>query len=58
MPFGPHAFALARLPRFDAEVTFLPSPVRAAERAALAEMAREQMLRQFVPMVPPERLTP
>jgi 1-acyl-sn-glycerol-3-phosphate acyltransferase len=57
MRFGPHAVALARLPGFDAEVTFLPSPVRAAERAALAEMAREQMLRHFVPMVPPERLT-
>ena len=57
MPFGAHAVALARLPGFDAEVTFLPSAVRAAERAALAEMAREQMLRYFVPMVSPERLT-
>lgn len=57
MPFGPHAVALARLRRFDAEVTFLPNPVRAVERTALAEMAREQMLRHFVPTVTPERLT-
>jgi len=57
MPFGPHAIALARLSGFDAEVAFLPSPVRAVERTALAELAREQILGHFVPMVTPERLT-
>jgi 1-acyl-sn-glycerol-3-phosphate acyltransferase len=57
MPFGPHAIALARLPGFDAEVSFLPTPVQAAERATLAKLAREQILRHFVPMVTPERLT-
>jgi 1-acyl-sn-glycerol-3-phosphate acyltransferase len=57
MPFASHAVGLARLPGFDAEVSFLPMPVRAAERAALAELAREQMLQRFVPLVTAERLT-
>lgn len=55
MPFGPHVLGLTRMAGFEAEVTFAPVAVQAAERGILAELARAEILRCFVPVFTPER---
>ena len=50
MPFGSHAFALLRLPRFEASVVFDEAPILAPTRGELAERSQQAIAARFTPV--------
>ena len=56
MPFGPHAWNLCRMGRFEATVEFGPQPITAPTRGELAERVQEAISKRFIPVVSPDAL--
>ncbi|NOT09375.1 MAG: 1-acyl-sn-glycerol-3-phosphate acyltransferase [Gemmatimonadales bacterium] len=50
MPFGPHAYTLCRLRRFEASVEFGPEPIVAPTRGELAQRVHQAISGLFVPV--------
>ena len=51
MPFGSHVLKLLGLPGFDARVVFGEEPVRESDRKELASRLRQEVERQFRPVI-------